>query len=132
MLRSMIAPRISCPAVVVPPMRRFVIASIALAVASPLVAGGTDDAARPATPRQHELLRLLHQDCGSCHGLRLTGGLGPALTPNALRDKPDASLVGTIVAGRRGTPMPPWRPFMSEDEARWLVQRLKEGDTDAK
>jgi cytochrome c55X len=132
MLRSMIAPRISCPAVVVPPMRRFVIASIALAVASPLVAGGTDDAARPATPRQHELLRLLHQDCGSCHGLRLTGGLGPALTPSALKDKPDASLVATIVYGRCGTPMPPWQPFMSEAEARWLVARLKEGNTDGK
>jgi cytochrome c55X len=133
MLRSMIAPRISCPAVVVPPMRRFVIASIALAVASPLVAAaGADDPAQPAGPRQHELLRLLHQDCGSCHGLRLTGGLGPALTPSALKDKPDASLVATIVSGRRGTPMPPWQPFMSEAEARWLVARLKEGNTDGK
>jgi len=127
---AMIAPRTSCPAVVVPPMRRFVVAAIALAAASPLVAGGTDGAAQPARPRQHELLRLLHQDCGSCHGLRLTGGLGPALTPGALKDKPEASLVAAIVSGRRGTPMPPWQPFISEEEARWLVTRLKEGNTD--
>ena len=78
------------------------------------------------------MLRLLHQDCGSCHGLRLTGGLGPALTPGALKDKPDASLTATIVSGRPGTPMPPWQPFISEDEARWLVERLKEGTTDGK
>ncbi|HEY3459975.1 MAG TPA: cytochrome c [Casimicrobiaceae bacterium] len=113
-------------------MRRFVVAAIALLVVSPLVAAGADDVAPPPLPRQHELLRLLHQDCGSCHGLRLTGGLGPALTPNALKDKPDASLVATIVSGRRGTPMPPWQPFMSEEEARWLVARLKEGNTDGK
>ena len=29
--------------------------------------------------RQTELRNLVHQDCGSCHGMRLTGGLGPAL-----------------------------------------------------
>ena len=48
----------------------------------------------------------------------------------ALRDKAEDGLVATIVAGRAGTPMPPWKPFMTEDEARWLVARLKEGDTD--
>jgi cytochrome c55X len=112
-------------------MRPFAIAVAALVLSSPPAsAGGADPAPPPA--RQHELLRLLHQDCGSCHGLRLTGGLGPALTPKALQDKPDASLVATIVAGRRGTPMPPWQPFMTQDEARWLVTRLKEGDTDGK
>ena len=113
-------------------MRRFVVAAIALFAVSPLVAAGADDVARPSPARRHELLRLLHQDCGSCHGLRLTGGLGPALTPGALKDKPDASLTATIVSGRPGTPMPPWQPFISEDEARWLVERLKEGTTDGK
>ena len=86
-------------------------------------------AAAPDTARQGELLRLLRQDCGSCHGMRLTGGLGPALTPHALRDKPADSLAATIVAGRPGTAMPPWRPFVSEAEAAWLVERLQQGDT---
>jgi cytochrome c55X len=27
--------------------------------------------------RQRELIRMVRQDCGSCHGLQLTGGLGP-------------------------------------------------------
>ena len=89
-------------------------------------AGGAPDA-----PRQREIVRLLRQDCGSCHGMRLTGGLGPPLTPQALRDKPSDSLVATIVSGRAGTAMPPWRPFLSEAEAAWLVARLREGDPHA-
>jgi cytochrome c55X len=87
-------------------------------------------AAAPDAPRARELLRLLKQDCGSCHGMRLTGGLGPALTPEALRTKPAESLVATIVSGRPGTAMPPWRRFVSEAEAQWLVARLLAGATD--
>ena len=34
----------------------------------------------PPPERQRELAHLLQRDCGSCHGGRLTGGLGPALT----------------------------------------------------
>jgi cytochrome c55X len=86
--------------------------------------------AAPDAARARELLRLLKQDCGSCHGMRLTGGLGPALTPEALRTKPAESLVATIVSGRPGTAMPPWRRFVSEAEARWLVARLLTGATD--
>ncbi|HEX6137275.1 MAG TPA: cytochrome c [Casimicrobiaceae bacterium] len=92
--------------------------------------GESADAAPPAA-RQRELVRLLRQDCGSCHGMRLTGGLGPPLTPDALRGKPPDSLAATIVAGRPGTAMPPWRPFLSEAEAAWLVARLREGDPHA-
>jgi cytochrome c55X len=84
----------------------------------------------PDAARASELLRLLKQDCGSCHGMRLTGGLGPALTPEALRTKPAESLVATIVSGRPGTAMPPWRRFLSEAEAQWLVARLLTGATD--
>ena len=112
-------------------MRQCLIAAFALGIVSSPEALA-ERAAAPSAARQHELLRLLHQDCGSCHGLRLTGGLGPALTPDALKDKPDESLVATIVAGRRGTPMPPWQPFVTEDEARWLVRQLKESDEHAK
>ena len=79
--------------------------------------------------RQMEIRDLLIQDCGSCHGLRLRGGLGPALTPEALQGKPDAFLVATILYGRPGTPMPPWRPFLSEQEVSWLVGLLRAGAT---
>jgi cytochrome c55X len=86
--------------------------------------------AAPEAARQRELLALLKQDCGSCHGMRLTGGLGPALTPAALRTRSAESLVATIVSGRPGTAMPPWRRFVSEAEAEWLVARMASGDVD--
>jgi len=88
-------------------------------------------AAAPNAARASELIALLKHDCGSCHGMRLTGGLGPALTAEALRAKPADSLAATIVSGRPGTAMPPWRRFLSEAEAQWLVARMVSGDVDA-
>lgn len=90
-------------------------------VFSPLQAGGPDAA------RQAELRHLLLQDCGSCHGLSLKGGLGPALLPANLSDKPEDYLAATILYGRPGTPMPPWQPFLTTDEAAWLAKLLKQG-----
>ncbi|MCM8857325.1 MAG: cytochrome c [Candidatus Thiodiazotropha sp.] len=80
-----------------------------------------------STPRRAELLNLLKHDCGSCHGLSLKGGLGPALTPDYLVGKPIDFLVATILYGRPGTPMPPWRPFLSDPEAFWLAEQIKAG-----
>ena len=97
-------------------------------VASP-ASGATDDDPGPA--RQRELMTLLRQDCGSCHGMRLTGGLGPALTREALHDKPRDHLAATIVHGRPGTAMPPWGRFLSDADATWLAAQLIEGVADA-
>jgi cytochrome c55X len=77
--------------------------------------------------RQQQLRHLLRQDCGSCHGLTLHGGLGPALTPQALRGKSPAMLSAVILHGRPGTPMAPWQPFINEAEAVWLVEQLQTG-----
>ena len=77
--------------------------------------------------RAQALRHLLVQDCGSCHGLTLQGGLGPALTRSALAGKPAVMLREVILHGRPGTPMPPWNNFMSEAEADWLVQLLLNG-----
>lgn len=79
----------------------------------------------PDSNRQQELLNLLKHDCGSCHGLHLRGGLGPALLPEDLAAKDDGFLVQTILNGRPGTAMPPWRAFISEAEAAWLVDYLR-------
>ncbi len=84
-------------------------------------------AQEPDGPRQKELVRLVRQDCGSCHGMTLQGGLGPALLPATLKDKPGEGLVATILGGRPGTPMPPWKQFVSEGEARWIVEQLVGG-----
>ena len=81
----------------------------------------------PAPERQKELVHLVRQDCGSCHGMTLQGGLGPPLTAAVLQDKAVDSLVATIRGGRPGTPMPPWHRFLSEAEARWIVEQLRAG-----
>ncbi len=78
--------------------------------------------------RQQELKYLLKQDCGSCHGLTLKGGLGPALLPQNLAGKPIEFLTLTILDGRPGTAMPPWRPLLKPQEARWLAQLLSRGE----
>ena len=64
------------------------------------------------------------EHCASCHGVDRLGGLGPALLPEDLRDKPAEGLAATIYYGRPGTPMPPWKAFMSEAEAAWIVDKL--------
>jgi len=88
-------------------------------------------AAGPAPARQAELARLLRDDCGACHGMTRQGGLGSPLTAAALAGKPSEGLVATVLQGRPGTAMPPWQPFMTQDEARWLIERLQAGDAPA-
>lgn len=83
--------------------------------------------AAPDGERQQVLMHLLKQDCGSCHGLTMQGGLGPALTPLALKDKPRDAMVATILYGRPGTPMPPWANQLTEVEARWIMDKLYRG-----
>lgn len=84
----------------------------------------------PAAARQQALVHMVRQDCGSCHGMRLTGGLGPALTREALADRPLESLVATTLHGRPGTPMPGWSSMLSEAEARWIARQLQAGFPD--
>jgi len=93
-----------------------------------LLLSGLASAGQPLPERQAELRYLLEQDCGSCHGLTLKGGLGPALTPAALAGKPPEFLQYTILYGRLGTAMPPWRGILNEDESRWLAERLLAGE----
>lgn len=81
-------------------------------------------ATEPDISRQRELVRLVRQDCGSCHGMLLTGGLGLPLTAMALKDKPFEGLVATVMYGRPGTAMPPWQTIITEPETEWIVRQL--------
>ena len=97
--------------------------ALTLAVAGTALAGAWCTPRRPmrrprrSMPRASgPLLRMVRRDCGSCHGMRLTGGLGPALTPQALveRETPTACSPPSTTAapappcrrGRRCSPRP--------------------------
>jgi len=84
-------------------------------------------ATEPSRDRRNELIHRLRHDCGSCHGLTLKGGLGPALLPSNLASQEDGLLIDIILNGIPGTPMPPWKFELSEAEARWLIGQLKKG-----
>ena len=80
-----------------------------------------------SSQRVTELNNLLIQDCGSCHGMTMKGGLGPALTPEVLKSKPRELIETTITYGRPGTPMPPWNNILTKQEINWMVDRLYQG-----
>lgn len=79
------------------------------------------------TPDPARLSNLMRQDCGSCHGLTLKGGLGKPLTAERLTQWDRDQLVHIILDGVPGTPMPGWRPLLTEPEARWIADELKQG-----
>ncbi|HEY3432154.1 MAG TPA: cytochrome c [Rhodocyclaceae bacterium] len=83
--------------------------------------------AEPNADRQQALVHMVRQDCGSCHGLTLKGGLGPALTPTALHQWPAESLAATIIHGRPGTPMPPFKGILDDADAQWIARQLLAG-----
>lgn len=72
------------------------------------------------------LKRLVHQDCGSCHGLSLKGGLGPDLRAGTLQHYDVDVLTSVIMDGIPDTPMPPWRPLITQEEAEWIARYLLE------
>ena len=80
--------------------------------------------------RRDQIIELLREDCGACHGMTLQGGLGPSLLPDTLSRLTQAQIVETISNGRPGTPMPPWKPFFTRQEIEWLAKQLKQGIED--
>lgn len=93
------------------------------------VSSGTkmDTVVAGETPRQAELMRILRGDCGACHGLTRRGGMGSPIRPSDLVGKSRSMLAEVILDGVPSTPMPPWRPYITPDEAMWLATVLKQG-----
>ncbi|RBW49367.1 cytochrome c [Marinobacter sp. F3R11] len=74
-----------------------------------------------------DLENLVVQDCGSCHGLTLKGGLGPPLRPENLTHLPEAAITAIISEGVPGTAMPPWKPLLAPADIEWISHQLKAG-----
>src|SRR5690606_26614170 len=94
--------------------------------ASVLAGAAVPSAQAPGT--RPDLEYLLKHDCGSCHGMRLAGGLGPPLTADALGGYPVEFVADVILHGRGGTAMPPFRALLDPGEARWLAEYLLRGE----
>ncbi len=103
-------------------MKAFAWPALSLLLSLPLLAADGITVERAA-----ELEKLLIQDCGSCHGLRMKGGLGPALGPAELQGKNADYLSAVILHGKSGSAMPPWNALLTPAEARWLAERLLQG-----
>ncbi len=84
-------------------------------------------AAEPDESRQKKLVHLVRQDCGSCHGMTLKGGLGKPLLPENLAGWQPGDLATVILEGIPDTPMPPWRGELSQAEALWIAEQLLAG-----
>ena len=117
---SLTAPRLA-PARLARPILMAALLSTALALSpvamTPALAG----------PVPESFADLVVQECGSCHGLTLRGGLGRPLTREGLEDRPLDLVRDIILDGLPGTPMPPWRPLLSEKEAAAIAEMLKNG-----
>ena len=80
-----------------------------------------------AEPDARGLTNMVLQDCGSCHGMTLRGGLGPGLRPEDLEQRPVEALAAIIREGVPGTAMPPWKELLSDEEILWVSRQLKDG-----
>ena len=105
-------------------MLRTLAALVLVAAASTISGAGAEE---PSADRQAALLHQVKHDCGSCHGLTLKGGLGPALLPESLAERSQAELAAVILEGVAGTPMPPWQGELTAGEAGWIARVLQEG-----
>jgi len=116
-----------------PTMKTYQLAAItALALSQsvftlPAFANDTNTDESLTAERKKALTHIVKQDCGSCHGMTLKGGLGPALLPENLEGKTVPFLQYTILHGRTSTAMPPWKSLLTEKEALWIAEQLKEG-----
>ena len=77
--------------------------------------------------RQAQLGNLVVQDCGSCHGMTMKGGLGTPLQPQDLAGIEAETIAQIVLDGVPGTPMPPWRGLIDDSEALWIAKALKSG-----
>lgn len=87
----------------------------------------TAGATAGAPETEAELANFVIQDCGSCHGLKLKGGLGPPLRPEDIEALPEAAVAAIIRQGVPGTAMPPWKALLTEQEILWISRQLKSG-----
>ncbi len=69
--------------------------------------------------------KLYELECQGCHGPMHQGGVGSDIRPEKLKDKTSMFLADVIMEGRSGTAMPPFKGFLSKQEASQMVDYLQ-------
>ena len=75
--------------------------------------------------RQSELLDFVEQNCPACHGIRMRGSIGPALSKANLQYLSVNAVTLTILYGLTDKGMPAWEAQLSERDAYWIAEFLK-------
>lgn len=76
--------------------------------------------------RQSELRVFIAENCPVCHGTRLAGSIGPALSNASLRHLSVEAVSSTILNGYEARGMPAWKPPLTAQEADWIARFLKQ------
>ncbi|QUS58542.1 c-type cytochrome [Pseudovibrio brasiliensis] len=110
------------------PLRSFLKAGLlALPLLTGVPVGALADEEALKIIDRDKLTDFVQQDCGSCHGLTLEGGLGGPILPENLEHMDADVIQEVILGGLPGTAMPPWRGFLTETEAAFIAEGLKTG-----
>jgi cytochrome c55X len=104
-------------------LRMRIVAAMAGALVVALAVGQA--VAEIAPDRIAKLRDMVAEDCGACHGMTRKGGLGPPLLHENLEPLSSEAVIETILEGRPGTPMPPWKPMLTREEAAWIDAYLR-------
>ena len=101
---------------------RFPCARLALMLGGALVLAQSAAATEPGSARHRELVHLVRQDCGSCHGpAAINAGGAPDLRRSPLLDNLDAVLFDGVLTGAG---MPAFSKYLRRDEAEDLKAYL--------
>jgi len=108
-------------------MNRLLLPAFSFLLLAGFISGSVASAQQLSQSRKAELTVLVRQDCGSCHGMTLKGGLGKPLLPHNIAVFDVDELAELILEGVPGTPMPPWKELLTRQEANWIASKLKKG-----
>jgi nitrite reductase (NO-forming)/hydroxylamine reductase len=68
---------------------------------------------------------VFERECQGCHGPKHQGGVGSDIRPAVVKPKNAQMLAETILNGRPGTAMPPFKEIFSKNEAATMVDYLQ-------
>jgi len=97
-------------------LNKLFISAAAVAVVSTGLFAGTSSM---------DVANVFEKECQGCHGPNHEGGVGADLRPNKIAKKNSYMLAQTILNGRPGTAMPPFKDKLNKADAQKMVDYLQ-------